>query len=525
MSHQLVLHQSYLLVYSVPPISVEFGDFLLIGVGFLGMGILDNILGLEDDIRFGEQGDREQSPSTDDEESIFEELEGSSAQDDESNGKDENEMDELIEDKTPAPEIVELDQRISELENEVENISASMSTLKQENEHISKSVQGMEDNIRKLLEVYEIVTRGVNPFVDDTDSQFSQPKTNFSDIIENIQHTEDSERTAGKSSGTSPEILQESPDSVSQRASTTGHAGFVDALLDAGDQAAESSTTDSDGESESVERPAEDGTQNSDEISFEQLKAEYNADDESLLSDQSAGENGSDSTGKDKLNERETKNRTESKGDVPRDVENHSESVESDQENVHFFNDAEAEEASKRRPGDDTQPSDDELGSPIDQEATSDIEKSTGSAPKRDRTEETNGTGKFEFGEKPIVDPPYRNKPYLKTVPDGYRSDLLIFEWMEQLREAASAEDSLAAVRFYETISWISSPVAEYLADVLLSLESPQKKLNTGISIRETPLDASDHVLSLRYISQLSNRERQSPTRNPRSGEEISDGL
>ena len=525
MSHQLVFHQSYLLVYSVPQISVEFGGFLLVGVGLLGMGILDNILGLEGDIRFGDRGDREQTPTTEDEESIFEELEDSHAGDNESNGEGENDMDDLVEDDTPSPEIVELGQRVSELENEVESISASMSTLKQENEHISESVQGMENNIRKLLEVYEIVTRGVNPFVDDTGSQLDQSKMNFSDIIGNIQHNEDSGRIAGQSSGKSPDLREESPDSVSQGASTTGQAGFVDALLDAGVQAAESGRADSDEESEPVETTVEDGTHNSDEISFEELKAEYNADDESQLTEQSAGESGSESTGSVDRNEEDTDSETELTREFPQEVEHHSETVNNDQEKVHFFNDAEAEEASKRRPGDESQPPTDELDSQVEQEAVNDTDESTGSDPIREPAAEDNGTGEFEFGEKPIVDPQYRNKPYLKTIPDGYRSDLLLFEWMEQLREAASAEDSLAAVRFYETISWISSPVAEYLEDILLSLESPQKKLNAGISIRETSLDASDHVLSLRYISQLSTKDRQSPTRNPRATEEVSDGL
>lgn len=61
----------------------------------------------------------------------------------------------------------ELENRIEELENEVGDISSTVSTVRSENEQISEKVDDVEENVRKLLEIYEMVTRGVNPFVDD----------------------------------------------------------------------------------------------------------------------------------------------------------------------------------------------------------------------------------------------------------------------------------------------------------------------------------------------------------------------
>ncbi|USZ68127.1 fla cluster protein flaCE [Halorussus salilacus] len=61
----------------------------------------------------------------------------------------------------------ELENRIDELENEVAEISSTVSTVRSENEQISAKVDDTEENVRKLLEIYEMVTRGVNPFVDD----------------------------------------------------------------------------------------------------------------------------------------------------------------------------------------------------------------------------------------------------------------------------------------------------------------------------------------------------------------------
>ncbi len=61
----------------------------------------------------------------------------------------------------------ELDNRIEDLESEVANVSSTANTVRSENEQISEKVDDVEENVRKLLEIYEMVTRGVNPFVDD----------------------------------------------------------------------------------------------------------------------------------------------------------------------------------------------------------------------------------------------------------------------------------------------------------------------------------------------------------------------
>ncbi|WP_233274700.1 FlaD/FlaE family flagellar protein [Haladaptatus cibarius] len=61
----------------------------------------------------------------------------------------------------------ELENRLDDLENEVGDIASTVSTVRSENEQISEKVDDVEENVRKLLEIYEMVTRGVNPFVDD----------------------------------------------------------------------------------------------------------------------------------------------------------------------------------------------------------------------------------------------------------------------------------------------------------------------------------------------------------------------
>lgn len=63
--------------------------------------------------------------------------------------------------------VTELENRLEELENEISSLSSSVNTVQNENEAVSETVTEVEENVRDLLEIYEMVTRGVNPFVDD----------------------------------------------------------------------------------------------------------------------------------------------------------------------------------------------------------------------------------------------------------------------------------------------------------------------------------------------------------------------
>lgn len=61
----------------------------------------------------------------------------------------------------------ELEQRVDDVETELESISSTVNTIRSENEEIGDTVDEIRGNVRKLLNVYEMVTRGVNPFTDD----------------------------------------------------------------------------------------------------------------------------------------------------------------------------------------------------------------------------------------------------------------------------------------------------------------------------------------------------------------------
>ncbi|WP_313692668.1 FlaD/FlaE family flagellar protein [Halorarum halobium] len=61
----------------------------------------------------------------------------------------------------------ELEKRLEDLENEVASLSSTVNTVRSENEEISGQVDDMGEDVRSLLDIYEMVTRGINPFVDD----------------------------------------------------------------------------------------------------------------------------------------------------------------------------------------------------------------------------------------------------------------------------------------------------------------------------------------------------------------------
>ncbi|MFO7926991.1 MAG: FlaD/FlaE family flagellar protein [Halobacteriota archaeon] len=124
--------------------------------------MIDNLLGGGDD-----EGDSEESDVDDMDGGLF-----ADGDDDLMGGGDDlmggdTDFDEM--DGNDGATSAEVDNRIDELENEVASLSSTVNTVKSENDQISESVGNVEENVRKLLEVYEMVTRGVNPFVDESD--------------------------------------------------------------------------------------------------------------------------------------------------------------------------------------------------------------------------------------------------------------------------------------------------------------------------------------------------------------------
>lgn len=68
-------------------------------------------------------------------------------------------------------DVEELAHQVEEFEEEIGSMSSTINTIQHENDEIGEDLEELKDNVRKLLEIYEMVTRGVNPFSDDDSFQ------------------------------------------------------------------------------------------------------------------------------------------------------------------------------------------------------------------------------------------------------------------------------------------------------------------------------------------------------------------
>ncbi|QLH82807.1 FlaD/FlaE family flagellar protein [Halosimplex pelagicum] len=91
-------------------------------------------------------------------------------------------------------------------------------------------------------------------------------------------------------------------------------------------------------------------------------------------------------------------------------------------------------------------------------------------------------------------------KPYLRSVPDTYAAEFVVFEWLEFLLMHAGYKGAADALGYYESIDWITEDVAGQLNDYLLGIDE------TG-SNEGNDLDVDDHMLSLVYVAKLTGMQ------------------
>ncbi|MFP4558257.1 MAG: FlaD/FlaE family flagellar protein [Archaeoglobaceae archaeon] len=111
---------------------------------------------MEDEETFGDEEFDEEEEFGDDD---FEE-------DDEFGDELEGLDDELEDDD--SGKVTEIESRIKDVENEVGQVSSKLNTIRSENEEMGNRITEIEENVRKLLGIYEMVTEGINPFATET---------------------------------------------------------------------------------------------------------------------------------------------------------------------------------------------------------------------------------------------------------------------------------------------------------------------------------------------------------------------
>jgi archaellum component FlaD/FlaE len=310
--------------------------------------------------------------------------------------------------------LLDIEDRLSEAERELSTLSSSVNTVREENRQIGDTVTEMDETIRKLLDVYEIVTHGINPFVDDA-AAMASIEDGFG-----LFDRPDPEETA----------------SLDDDVAAADASSFFD---DDFDDFEESESE------EDMDLETDDGA-----LSFEDLKAEYEAgdwDDEEDADEDRFGDDAFDEDG---------------------DLDDEDAAFDEEDETV-LEDELAADEA------DDT-----EADEPT--EAEDEVEPD----PEAD----------FEFG-RTLVDPPAvagAGGTYVASVPETYAGQYLLTELAATLVGVGGTAEAIRAAHYYEDLGWIAEPVRRALCEHVLATEGDE----TGHR-----LTATDHLRTLGYLSRL----------------------
>ncbi|WP_396612964.1 FlaD/FlaE family flagellar protein [Haloferax sp. S1W] len=88
-------------------------------------------------------------------------------------------------------------------------------------------------------------------------------------------------------------------------------------------------------------------------------------------------------------------------------------------------------------------------------------------------------------------------KPYLRSLPDKYGAERVVFDWLEFLVLKGGFKRAMDALQYYQTVGWLTPDVEEKLRDYLLGFSADVED--------PTELDVDDHLLSLVYVARLAS--------------------
>jgi len=337
----------------------------------------------------------------------------------------------------------ELEHRIEELETEVSNVASKANTVRSENEQISESVDDVEENVRKLLEIYEMVTRGVNPFVDDvnTDAMGGAGGQSFGLFDEEEEDDSGAEEDldADIAEADADDFFEDDAFDEGMDEDGDGMGGFEDFEGEEGDDEAVEMDLDDEGDGmDGFEDDGEEAAGDGGGTSFEELKEEYESGDADWAEGEEPGEDGIDADEKPDL------------GFDDSDLE-----AEDEADGFEFEEDAEPEpdEASETAPA---------LGL------------------------RTRGEG-----------------PHLVEPPKGYLTDVICLEWLDYLLSEFGPKNTVRTLNYYERIGWIGEPVRDQLFDYLEGLTDSDYLYREEFGTTELTMD--DHLKSLDYIEELAS--------------------
>ncbi|WP_280537760.1 FlaD/FlaE family flagellar protein, partial [Halopenitus sp. POP-27] len=399
---------------------------------------------------------------------------------------------------------LELERRVEELENDVDAIDATVSTVRSENESVQGTVEEIEEDIRNLLGIYEMVTQGVNPFADEVDgfdgngfnsggnettlglfeqggndattdpgqdlefegSGNADPTDEGSPVEDPGEPTNDEiepeqELETDSADSIDPEPASEPETTANSEPTTRRSEPETTADSEPTTRRSEPETT---ADSEPTTRRSEPDATTDGSKSFSDLKAEYDR-------------GGADTTATSTRNPGPVRMST---GSVP--------VTESERPNK-----PETDPDSEPKPKSEPEP--EVTNPPADRVETERTRREV-----EDTRPENGVDDGFEYVDDEDLEPARRD-PYLRSLPEGYVGDLLVMEWLEYLVETATVTDAARAIRYYERIDWVSPSVAERLRDFLAGFGQVDR--NVVVRPGTDELDRDHHTRSLRYIIQL----------------------
>ncbi len=419
------------------------GIGVLLGSVLLILGVLDGLFGSE-----SEEPDAEASDG-DDPGAMFADTEDDEAlsfdDDDPFGGEEFAEGDDEFDDLGSETDVGDLEVRVDQLEQELSDLSSTVSTVRTENEQISETVEDIEDNVRKLLDIYKMVTKGVNPFVDQQSGGFSG--TVDDDSLGLFQDDDEPE----EANELDEEIMEADAEEF----------------------------FDDDFEGEVNTEPADDGDTTGGAV--ESVDDEFEPLEEGVDAEPETAEGGARSF--DDL--KEEYDEQEAFEMEPAESETETTETPAEPATTDTTDDPTVE------PDPDPAPTQTAETSPQPADSTPTSEAETFQPPSDPKPPEAR---------QPLA-PPEGARPYLETLPDGFTEELLVLEWVEFLVTESSPQDAYSTVTYYERIGWIGESAGERLRTLIRG--HPEADRNLRGSGGPSGLSVEHHLRSLDYVAQL----------------------
>ncbi len=374
-----------------------------------------------------------------------------------------------------SEELAELEDRIGELENEVSAISSGMNTVREENKQIGETVEELDDTIRKLLDIYEMVTRGINPFVDDAREMGGLDGGGSFGLFE--AEAEDEEHL-------DPEVANADAESFfdDDFGELDAEEGAKEAELAAEDELAEA-------ERESPADALDEGDDEDDEAddsggaggaSFDDLKEQYE-DGGGWEDEDEAEADLDDDLDDDDLDELED----ESEDGAVEDLDPLDSEVDDGEEEA----DEPADEPLDV--GSEVEDADGDVRKTLDE---LEAEYATAAVAKDEPSDDDEDEAAAEPEPAASVE---ASDAYLTGLPSNYVSEVLVLEWAEHLVSVGGALGASRALRQYREQDWISRAVESelnaHVGQIAPSVEDAD----------DHELRIDDHQTSLAYVCRL----------------------